>query len=100
MPADLILAPEAAQDLSEAYDWYESHRAGLGEEFLRCVEARIETILRHPRSCPFVHQTYRRGLVRRFPYGVFYEHRGTRVTVYAVFHASRDPRKWRERLGE
>ncbi len=45
-----------------------------------------------------VHESYRRGLVRRFPYAVFYEHNGNTVTVYAVFHASRDPSKWRQRL--
>ena len=33
MAAELILAPEAEQDIAEAYAWYESRRAGLGEEF-------------------------------------------------------------------
>jgi plasmid stabilization system protein ParE len=45
-----------------------------------------------------VHETYRRGLVRRFPYAVFYEHVRDAVMVYGVFHTSRDPQKWRERL--
>jgi hypothetical protein len=34
MPAKLIIAPEAEQDLAEAYAWYEDRRIGLGEEFL------------------------------------------------------------------
>lgn len=33
MPAKLIVAPEAEQDVAEAYAWYESRRPGLGEEF-------------------------------------------------------------------
>jgi hypothetical protein len=45
-----------------------------------------------------IHQTYRRGLVRRFPYAVFYEFDGKTVSVYCVFHTSRDPNKWRQRL--
>jgi len=45
-----------------------------------------------------VHEGYRRSLVRRFPYAVFYEHVESTVTVYAVFHTSRDPEKWRQRL--
>ena len=45
-----------------------------------------------------VHEDYRRGLVRRFPYAVFYEHAEGTVTIYGVFHASRDPDKWRQRL--
>jgi len=39
MAADLIVAPEAEQDLAEAYGWYEERRAGLGEEFLSCIDA-------------------------------------------------------------
>jgi hypothetical protein len=45
-----------------------------------------------------VHDNYRRGLLRRFPYGVFYEHFQGTVTVYGVFHTARDPERWRRRL--
>jgi hypothetical protein len=31
MAAELVIAPEAEKDLDEAYSWYESRRAGLGE---------------------------------------------------------------------
>jgi len=37
MDAKLILAPEAEKDLTEAYQWYEEKRAGLGESFLRVL---------------------------------------------------------------
>jgi hypothetical protein len=30
MAAKFIIAPEAAQDIDEAYGWYECQRAGLG----------------------------------------------------------------------
>ena len=36
--------------------------------------------------------------MRRFPDAIFYEHTERSVTIYCVFHASRDPRKWRQRL--
>jgi len=70
----------------------------LGEEFLSCVEASIEAICRTPDLYPVVYENYRRGLVRRFPYAIFYEPTERGVTIYCVFHSSRDPRKWRERL--
>ena len=41
MAADLVIAPEVGQDLTEAYAWYEGRRAGLGEEFLSSVDASI-----------------------------------------------------------
>jgi hypothetical protein len=41
MAAKLIIAPEAEQDIDEAYTWYEGRRIGLGEEFMSCVDACI-----------------------------------------------------------
>lgn len=48
---------------------------------------------------PTAYESYRRGLVRRFPYAVFYEYSSETVTVFAVLHTSLDPDKWRKRLG-
>ena len=45
-----------------------------------------------------VHEAYRRALLRRFPYAIFYEHTGDLVPVYSVFHTSQNPAKWRQRL--
>ncbi len=98
MPAEFILHPEIEADIAEAYSWYEARRAGLGEEFLGCVEACLESIRRTPQVHAAVHESYRRALVRRFPYAVFYERTEAATTVYAVLHTSRNPDKWRCRL--
>src|SRR5262245_32123474 len=98
MAAELIIAPEAVDDLVQAYDWYESRRVGLGEEFLTCVDALIEMIRRFPELHAIAYENYRRALVRRFPFAIFYEHLENVVTIYCVFHTSRDPNKWRSRL--
>ena len=45
MGANLVVAPEAELDLTEAYIWYEARRVGLGEEFLGSVDACLERIL-------------------------------------------------------
>ena len=98
MAVELLIAPEAELDLAEAYVWYESRRAGLGEEFMSSVDACLESIRRRPEMYPVVDEGYRRSLIRRFPYAVFYEQSEATVTIYAVFHTSRDPDKWRQRL--
>jgi plasmid stabilization system protein ParE len=72
----------------------------LGEEFLTCVEGCIERIGRAPDSYAFAYQAYRRALVRRFPFAVFYEHDTGRVTIFAILHTARDPRKWLRRLSD
>ena len=98
MAAKPLFIPEAERDVADAYDWYQARRAGLGEDFLSCVDACVQALCRSPEMYAVVHETYRRALVRRFPYAIFYEHAGDVVTVYSVFHTSRDPAKWRQRL--
>ncbi|MEW6077373.1 MAG: type II toxin-antitoxin system RelE/ParE family toxin [Thermodesulfobacteriota bacterium] len=70
----------------------------MGEDFLTCIDACVQNICRTPELYPKVHEDYRRALVRRFPYAVFYEFTGKHVTIYSIFHTSQDPRKWRLRL--
>src|SRR5215470_10901655 len=98
MATNLVLAPQSELDLAEVYVWYEHRRIGLGEEFLSSVNACLEGIRRQPEMYALVYETYRRALLRRFPYALFYEYADATVTVYAVFHTSRDPDKWRQRL--
>jgi plasmid stabilization system protein ParE len=98
MIAELIIAPEAQQDLEEAYSWYEERRPGLGEDFLGCVDVSIQIICRIPEIYSKVHEDYRRALIRRFPYVIFYEYTNKMVIVYSIFHTSQDPEKWRNRL--
>ena len=95
---NLVILPEAEQDVAQAYIWYEEQELGLGEEFLRCVDARIQFVRRNPGMYQAIYESYRRAVVRRFPYVVFYEHSDTTVIVYAVFHCSQEPQKWRSRL--
>jgi plasmid stabilization system protein ParE len=98
MAAKLVVAPEAEQDLCEAYAWYEEQRAGLGEDFLSSIDACIQRIRRNPDIYEIVHESYRRALVRRFPYAVFFDYSDDTVTVYCIFQTARDPEKWRRRL--
>lgn len=98
MIENLILVPEALDDVAEAYVWYENRSVGLGDRFLDRVDECIDRIRRNPELYQQVHQDYRRAIVHRFPYVIFYEFRLDTITIYSVFHSAQDPRKWRERL--
>lgn len=53
MSLTIVFRPEA--ELQEAYQWYESQRKGLGEDFLLCIEAAISSIQRSPEMYPIVY---------------------------------------------
>jgi plasmid stabilization system protein ParE len=93
----MIIRPEAEADLANVRDWYERQRAGLGAEFLLCVEEVLERIGRTPEMYMMVHHDVRRALTRRFPYAVYYSIAGNDVVVLGILHTRRDPREWQSR---
>lgn len=98
MNYEVLLRPEAEADLEESYRWYENQVDGLGEEFLRAVDARISLIQRNPSAFAPIHRDVRRALVRKFPFGIFYFIEADRVIVLSCFHVRRNPRQWQARL--
>ncbi len=95
----LIILPEAAEELAEAARWYEECRAGLGIEFLGSIEDALTRITANPMQCAVWadEERYRRLVVSRFPYLIFFEVRAHDLEVVAFAHASRDPGYWRRR---
>ena len=94
----IVYIPDAGEDVADSYDWYESREPGLGEDFLRSIEACLAIIQRHPYLFPVALDEFRHAPIRRFPFEVFYEPDDEEIVVYAVFHCSQDPNKWRKRL--
>jgi plasmid stabilization system protein ParE len=84
----------AELDIDEAYAWYESRAEGLGEAFLRAVEACFARIERLPEAHVAAHGRVRRARLRRFPYGIYYTIREDFIDVFAVYHGRRRPRRF------
>jgi plasmid stabilization system protein ParE len=91
MSRKLIIRPRAKVDLADAALWYEQQRAGLGDEFLAAVKARLAGVADRPASFPVKHRSdIRRALVDRFPYGIWFVDATHAVVVLGIFHTSRD----------
>lgn len=98
----VVARPEAENDILEAANWYDTQRAGLGDEFVEEVLAVFDGLavnpLLHCRRHPTKNIRWR--YPERFPYRVIYdvveaEHL---VVVAAVIHAARHDRVWRRRV--
>ena len=98
MNREIVLRPRAEVETREAFEWYERQAPGLGWEFLRSVDASLQSIRRDPNLHPIVWQDVRRALVRRFPYQIFFVLEEKSVVVLAVLHAKRDPKNWPPRV--
>jgi len=86
----VIIRPGAEADLQAVKQWYEERRAGLGFEFIVTVRAAIRRLRENPKRYPLYYRGFRRVLLRRFPYKIFYRIEGDRVIVFRVLRASQD----------
>lgn len=94
----LRFVPEVEEDVVAGYEWYEKKAWGLGEEFLRMFDSAAFEILRHPLHSPERDQGFRRRLLQRFPYAIYYTIEGNEIMVSGFFHCARDPANIKEKL--
>lgn len=96
MTVSLILTEKAEDELDDAYHWYEEQEPGLGKEFVRCIDAKIASINRHPLHHPIVqNDNVRRAIVNRFPFSIYFEIEEELITVFAILHQRRSPDYWK-----
>lgn len=98
MAFSFLVRPEAEQDLSEAFQWYERQRTGLGHDFLLQVDAGFRFLERTPLVFPEIYRGIRRHLIKRFPYKIFYIVEESTVVILAVVYGGRDPQWIKKRL--
>ncbi len=97
MTRSLFLRSEAKDELRAAFEWYEARRTGLGFEFLRTVRVALVAIERGPGHFPFAVDDMRMAPLRRFPYVVYFVELEAGVSVLAIHHGRRHPRRWASR---
>lgn len=91
MKYKLLVKAEAVRDMTEAFDWYENKRIGLGTEFLDEVGECYDRIKLSISPKPSI------AVLHRFPYKIVYEIERETIAVYAVYHDKRNPEELTER---
>jgi plasmid stabilization system protein ParE len=94
---EIIIHPEAKLEVQNTFDYYERKSKGLGLEFMRSLDAVIQSIKRNPQAYQKVHKETRRVLLRKFPYAIYYIAEENRITVIACFHQKRSEIDWLRR---
>ena len=97
MKYEIIVRSIAEKDISEIIHWYEKQIPGLGNRFFTSLDATLSSIQRNPKIYPKIYKDFRRALLPRFPYGVFYTVDNNEVIVFAIFHGKRQPDSWQKR---
>ena len=90
---------EATAEIRLASARYEGQRPGFGDQFIDAVNDTARQIAEWPSAGQPFDDFARGRIVRRFPYWLVYEQRGSVIVVTAVAHQSRGDDYWRSRGG-
>lgn len=88
---------DVASDLQDAIAWYESISFELANRFRNNVKRCLATIEQRPESFDLADDPIRIARIDALPYLVLFESSAKSIEILAVFHASTDPRKWKQR---
>jgi len=89
----VIIGPRAEQDVEKARQWYEAQQIGLGNRFLQEISQAVLSLKNDADRLPLYYRRFRRILLPRFPYKIFYLLDDERVLVFRVLHAKREHRR-------
>ena len=88
----------ARQEFDEAFEYYESRRQGLGEDFRKAVREQVRKIASHPDAWGLIRPGIRKCPGSRFPFDVIYQKLGDEIRILALAHRKRRPLYWQDRL--
>ena len=67
---EIAVHESADEDFKAAITFYESRQPGLGDAFFQRVSEGFELILAQPLAGQILSNTFRRRLIRQFPYSI------------------------------
>ncbi len=98
MNYSLRFHPDIEDELLAIHSWYEGKSVGLGDEFLQIFYSSSESITTSPFRISKIYHEFRRYLLHKFPYALYYLIRNKQVLIIGLFHYARNPRIIRKTL--
>jgi plasmid stabilization system protein ParE len=97
MSFQVSLLPLAEEEIQEAFHWYFARSPFAADAFRTEVITAIDSLAEDSLMWPADADDVRYYILRRFPYTIHYEVRGSEVLVLAVAHQRRRPGYWQDR---
>ena len=97
MSLEILVTRDAGADIAEALSGFNDISPNLSERFKEELERVYSYITEYPEIYPVVYKNFRRGLLRKFPYSVFYIVENSFILVVGVVHQAQDESTWKRR---
>jgi plasmid stabilization system protein ParE len=86
----ILVRPPAERDPADAHEWYRRKERRLGDDFLDAVALAMRRLVEDPQRERLYYLNFRRIILRRLPYKIFYQIIGDRVVVFRALHAKQE----------
>ena len=94
---NVIVHPDALEEIFVSANYVDQKRPGYGEKLLDEIARAYSRISEEPQQWNIGLYGYRKYVVQHFGYVVWYKETGENLYVVAVHHGSRKPGYWKER---
>jgi toxin ParE1/3/4 len=89
--------PKALDEFRAATLYYLDQNPSVAAEFVDAYDLAVNLIAKSPESYPVVTRSFRRKLLKKFPFSIYYLSTKTEIRIIAVTHQSRRPFYWSSR---
>ncbi len=94
----ILIDKDALSDIESSLEWYNKQSSGLGTRFGKQVSHQINSLKLNPEAFGIRYLNVRCMLIKGFPFLVhFTTGENNTVSIFAVFHTSRNPKIWTKR---
>ena len=97
MTLQLVVSRHAQADIKKAIAWFGEISPTLPLRFGRELETVYASILEFPELYPVIFKNFRRALLHRFPYSVFYVVNPSKLLIVSVVHQAQNEETWKRR---
>ena len=90
---------DALNDIQETFEWYELRSKELGSRYNTQTKKQINSLKKDPYLFSIKYNEIRCKKIEKFPFLIHYQINENLnfVTVFAIFHTSRNPEIWNTR---
>ncbi|MDP3433967.1 MAG: type II toxin-antitoxin system RelE/ParE family toxin [Bacteroidota bacterium] len=92
------ISDEAEIDFDKSYEYYFEDSPKVADAFFRRINVSFENIKQNPFTFPVAYKNVRKYVMKKFPFVIYYQIVNSIIKVIAIFHTSRNPEIWNERI--
>lgn len=92
------ISDEAEIDLDKSYEYYYVDSPKVADTFFRGINLGLEKIQQNPNVFRYAHKDVKKYVIKKFPFVIYYQIVDSIIQVIAIFHTSRNPEIWNDRI--